>query len=488
MKTNTTQFIRQAILLLGAFFMITFISCKEEEPAPDPIASFQYAISETNFLEVTFTNYSQNAVSYSWDFGDTQTSTLENPVHAYATVGSYVVVLTATNKDGATHTFSETITITDPLAAIRILTGDEGKTWKLYRVDRSMGIGPDLAGAGIWWGLTNDGSRPCLYKQTFTFYPDGSFVFDDNGMIWGEGDIFADTEFFETCFPAEAANMVKADGTDVSAWLGGTHAFEFNPSAGKITVTGTGAYLGIVKCGTSGYVGVPQESVTYDISIEEFEGYDLMTISVTYPADGHYWDFKYASYSNTTLEPEVVEEAEEWGENLEDVTPTSLFHTFETETSFELLGAIGGTSVITVGVDDPANAAATKVGKFERIASQYQEAQLRISPDPKDIQFDNFTTAKIDIYIPAETVFAEGGLLRHIVFGFGDLSQTQEWWNSPVQFVKEGDAVIVGEWTTYEFDLTDVKARQDLDMIFLGIGGGGHTAVGTFYVRNLTFE
>ena len=38
--------------------------------------------------------------SWLWDFGDGQTSTLQNPSHVYATPGSYTVTLTVTNSDG----------------------------------------------------------------------------------------------------------------------------------------------------------------------------------------------------------------------------------------------------------------------------------------------------------------------------------------------------------------------------------------------------
>jgi hypothetical protein len=141
-----------------------------------------------------------------------------------------------------------------------------------------------------------------------------------------------------------------------------------------------------------------------------------------------------------------------------------------------------------VGEDDPAGGA-TKVGKFERVAGeQWQEAQLRTYPDLYDIQFGNFNVAKIDIFIPEDTDFTEGGLQRFFVFGFADMSETQEWWNSPTQFFTEGDDVVLGEWHTYTFDLTEVKQREDIDMIFLGIGGGGHVTGGVFYVRNLIFE
>jgi PKD repeat protein/photosystem II stability/assembly factor-like uncharacterized protein len=48
-------------------------------------------------LDVTFSNTSQNAISYSWDFGDESTSTETNPVHTFTQPGNYTVVLTASN-------------------------------------------------------------------------------------------------------------------------------------------------------------------------------------------------------------------------------------------------------------------------------------------------------------------------------------------------------------------------------------------------------
>jgi len=44
---------------------------------------------------VTFSNLSQNALTYLWDFGDGQTSTVQNPVHTYSALGTYSVTLTS---------------------------------------------------------------------------------------------------------------------------------------------------------------------------------------------------------------------------------------------------------------------------------------------------------------------------------------------------------------------------------------------------------
>ncbi len=62
-----------------------------------PIASF---VAVNNMLTVTFTNNSDDAESYTWDFGDGNTSTDESPTHTYATEGDYIVTLTATNSCG----------------------------------------------------------------------------------------------------------------------------------------------------------------------------------------------------------------------------------------------------------------------------------------------------------------------------------------------------------------------------------------------------
>ncbi|RLC76744.1 MAG: hypothetical protein DRI61_12705, partial [Chloroflexi bacterium] len=46
---------------------------------------------------VSFINLSRNATAYKWDFSDGTTSNAANPTHTYASVGSYMVVLTASN-------------------------------------------------------------------------------------------------------------------------------------------------------------------------------------------------------------------------------------------------------------------------------------------------------------------------------------------------------------------------------------------------------
>ena len=501
MKTNTKNLLMRTFLLLGVLAIATFNSCKDDEPAPDPIASFQYEISTDNYLTVNFTNYSQNATSYSWNFGDDETSTEANPSHTFAEVGSYIVVLTAYNKDDVSTTFSETIEIVDPNEAYKLLTGEVSKTWKLFREGVSMSLGESAAVPANWWeGLQNDGKRPCLYHQTFTFHFDGTYVFDDQGSFWGEYGVWDPaSDLHETCFEAIPTNMVNLDGNDVSAWLSGTHSFEYDASSGELTLIGLGAWIGIPKLGPTGVTAVPIESTSCKITITQETGYDLMTVGFDYGADG-YWTIVYANYSDPSLEPDVVTEAEEYGEDLEDITPTEMYNTFAASDDFALLdtaavypgtGLAANGLTFTMGIEDPAGGEAL-VGKYERFG-QYQELQFQMD---KDIQFDNFTTVSLEVYMPSSNDYS-GDLTKTIAIVIGEASQTEQWWTGHIQYDNDVESVVLDEWQTWTFQLDSPTSgagsytpfeRTDLDFFAISLGGGGHTATGTFYIRNFKFE
>jgi len=72
-----------------------------------PIADFSTA---ANNLDVSFTDLSTDATNYFWDFGDGNTSNIQNPSHTYALGGTYTAQLIVTNICGA-DTTSYTFTI-----------------------------------------------------------------------------------------------------------------------------------------------------------------------------------------------------------------------------------------------------------------------------------------------------------------------------------------------------------------------------------------
>ena len=75
--------------------------CSYVGETPLPVAAFSGDdLSGAAPLSVVFTNTSTEATSYAWDFGDTGTSTEENPTHIYTDTGVYEVELVATGPGG----------------------------------------------------------------------------------------------------------------------------------------------------------------------------------------------------------------------------------------------------------------------------------------------------------------------------------------------------------------------------------------------------
>ena len=77
-----------------------------------PYAKSGYSYT-TDAKEVTFSNESENADTYHWDFGDGNSSTEINPVHLYGADGLYQVKL-ITSRCGESHTELKSIQVGTP--------------------------------------------------------------------------------------------------------------------------------------------------------------------------------------------------------------------------------------------------------------------------------------------------------------------------------------------------------------------------------------
>jgi len=122
--------------------------CKDKITKPgfiqinNPVALFDINANQSNCppLVVTFANQSLNMVSAVWDFGDGNTSTLDNPVHFYTYPGEYWPVLTITSKGGCTDVIQNKKIV---------INGPRGK----FDYDNKLGCVPVKVN---FTGVTND--------------------------------------------------------------------------------------------------------------------------------------------------------------------------------------------------------------------------------------------------------------------------------------------------------------------------------------------
>jgi PKD repeat protein len=86
-----------------------------------PVASFSLTPSYGNPpFAVNFTNTSNGALSYVWNFGDGNTSILQNPTNTYKDTGSFKVTLTIKNNLGCVNAVSKTVNSLKKLVDVKV--------------------------------------------------------------------------------------------------------------------------------------------------------------------------------------------------------------------------------------------------------------------------------------------------------------------------------------------------------------------------------
>ncbi|MES2847989.1 MAG: PKD domain-containing protein [Bacteroidota bacterium] len=103
---------RNIYLIAVLVLSLAGTSCKKENAGSGLKAVFSYV---ADGYKVNFTNFSANAKTYSWEFGDGSgdTSNLKGPQHVFTRKGDFLVTLTARNG-AETSTFTDTVSIIGP--------------------------------------------------------------------------------------------------------------------------------------------------------------------------------------------------------------------------------------------------------------------------------------------------------------------------------------------------------------------------------------
>ncbi|GCD78409.1 hypothetical protein JCM31826_18910 [Thermaurantimonas aggregans] len=82
---------------------------------PSPVADFTFnnnvCLGDTTYFTSSATITGGTITGYQWNFGNGQTSILQNPAVRFDTAGTYTVCLTVTSFNGCTHTVCKSVTI-----------------------------------------------------------------------------------------------------------------------------------------------------------------------------------------------------------------------------------------------------------------------------------------------------------------------------------------------------------------------------------------
>ena len=141
-----------------------------------PLANFTASNTGTcqPALAVNFQDLSSGAVSWQWDFGDGNTSSLQNPAHTYNGYGNYNVTLVITNGNGCLDTLSmpDFIRLQRPVITVPQLpvTGCIPFTFSPVPVINS----PDGISSFLW--DFGDGNTSTLQNPTHIYPTQGTYT------------------------------------------------------------------------------------------------------------------------------------------------------------------------------------------------------------------------------------------------------------------------------------------------------------------------
>jgi hypothetical protein len=155
---------------------------------------------------------------------------------------------------------------------------DVDGTWKLAYEAGAIGVGPGQ-GDISWWSNSAEDliTRACYFDDEYVFGVDGAFMNVFDGETWVE-------EWQGNDPPGCAAPVAPHDGTNPATW-------EFDQSAGTLTINGVGAFLGLAKVFNGGELTSPDdapESITYMVQFSENDTRMTADIEI---ADGGWWRF-----------------------------------------------------------------------------------------------------------------------------------------------------------------------------------------------------
>ncbi len=145
--------------------------------------------STINFTDLSINTF-PNINSWSWNFGDGNTSVLQNPSHTYSASGTYTVQLTVTDTAGCAGTIDTLVTLSNLTAQQNLLTNCGNNNVQFSAL-------PDSAGAYLWnFGNPSSPNNTSSLQQSNFLYPDTGTYNAYLVIYWGNNNECSDTSFF----------------------------------------------------------------------------------------------------------------------------------------------------------------------------------------------------------------------------------------------------------------------------------------------------
>lgn len=154
-------------------FVLGLASCSSDddfrEVSPEPTADFSFESVPDNPQLVSFTNSSEDAEEYMWDFGDeSEGSTQKHPTHIFEEPGTYNVNLTAVNGDKSAEMSQEITVFGIPMADFSYEADDENSL-TIHFENLSQNVNTFSWDFGDGSGTSTEQDPTYTYSETGTY-------------------------------------------------------------------------------------------------------------------------------------------------------------------------------------------------------------------------------------------------------------------------------------------------------------------------------
>ncbi|WP_440950380.1 PKD domain-containing protein [Methanosphaerula subterraneus] len=191
---------------------------------PLPVADFTANVTNgTSPLSVGFTDRSTGSpTSWSWSFGDGNTSTLQNPSHTYTVAGNYTVNLTATNAGGSnTSVRTDYITVTTPVTPAPVAGFSANVTNGTAPI--AVGFTDQSTGSPTSWSWSfGDGGTSTLQSPSHTYAVAGTYTVNLTATNAGGSNTSTRTGYITVRAPATPTTVATTIATTIPTTIATT--------------------------------------------------------------------------------------------------------------------------------------------------------------------------------------------------------------------------------------------------------------------------